>query len=657
MTDKSATSHDPVAPSPETGAAPDRSHRVEAIASRLSRRPEWWQGFAVFIVVTGVSFLQGGYFPTERGWATLAVLWALLLVILLNERLGPGRLGFVALCGLGGLTVWTAASIIWSSSPARSVLEVQRVVLYLTAGAALLLVARRRSVPSLVGGLLAAITVVCTYALATRLVPAWGEYDALTNYRLSEPLGYWNALGIFAGIGVVLALGAVARASPVMLRVLAAAAVVPLTATWYFTFSRGAWIAIGIGVVAWLVIDPKRLQALAAIVAAGAPAVIGIALASRADALTTVGAAEHDASSQGRTLVLALVALAALALALALALAWGERRIDLGDHRRRIANWAVGGCAVILISVGFAVGGGPEATFRAGYDRFTAPPTATGPDLGGRLLDLSSNGRTDLWKVAWGGFTTHPLGGAGAGTYEQRWFRDRPQPQQVRDAHSLYLETLSELGIVGLLLLVTVGGAAVAAAVLSRGQPWIPPIAGAFVAFAVHAGADWDWEIAALTLSALVLVAALVGSRVDDEHGWEVVTGHRVIAVPVVVAVGIVVTLAMIGNSAIASGNDAIGDGDWEAAASAGRSAMTFAPWSPQPWQVLGRAQMGEGNLAEARRSLGVAISKESNDWELWLDLAQASSGEARRHAFLQARRLNPRGPEVTAFGETFAIS
>ena len=50
-----------------------------------------------------------------------------------------------------------------------------------------------------------------------------------------------------------------------------------------------------------------------------------------------------------------------------------------------------------------------------------------------------------------------PYGGAAAGTFQVLWAQDRPASvggaSYVRDAHSLYLEALSELGIAGLLLL------------------------------------------------------------------------------------------------------------------------------------------------------------------------------------------------------------
>ena len=117
----------------------------------------------------------------------------------------------------------------------------------------------------------AGISVVCLYALATRLFPrAVGVFDQIAGYRLSEPVGYWNALGLLASFGLLLAFGLVARAEHLLVRLPAAASAVPLALTCYFTFSRGAWLALAAGLLVALVLDPRRLQ-LALTVAVIAP--------------------------------------------------------------------------------------------------------------------------------------------------------------------------------------------------------------------------------------------------------------------------------------------------------------------------------------------------------------------------------------------------
>ena len=63
------------------------------------------------------------------------------------------------------------------------------------------------------------------------------------------------------------------------------------------------------------------------------------------------------------------------------------------------------------------------------------------------------------------------------------------------DAHSLYLETLAELGLVGLALLVL----ALAPPLVAGFRGVEAAATGGYVAFLIHAGLDWDWELPAVT--------------------------------------------------------------------------------------------------------------------------------------------------------------
>ena len=86
-----------------------------------------------------------------------------------------------------------------------------------------------------------AIAVVCGYGLAARLFPDHiGVFDPIAVYRLSEPVGYWNTMGLVAGMGAILAFGFASRARYAAVRALAAASLVPFVATAYFTFGRAA---------------------------------------------------------------------------------------------------------------------------------------------------------------------------------------------------------------------------------------------------------------------------------------------------------------------------------------------------------------------------------------------------------------------------------
>ena len=174
-----------------------------------------------------------------------------------------GPLDRLFLGALAGLTVWIFLSLLWTSSVPGTVLEIERMLVYLACR-------HRRAcscsaaAPCLrcSSGLWLAATAVSTYGLATRLFPdQLGVFDPIAGSRLSDPVGYWNAFGILAAMGTLLALGLAARerpgrsaASPPDRRVL-------LLLTLYFTYSRGGWIAFFVGLAAAIAVDRQAAPA------------------------------------------------------------------------------------------------------------------------------------------------------------------------------------------------------------------------------------------------------------------------------------------------------------------------------------------------------------------------------------------------------------
>ena len=174
-------------------------------------------------------------------------------------------------------------------------------LVYIALALAVAFVLRRGDGPGVLGGIVLGVTVICSYALATRLVPdRLDTYDdPVTAYRLAEPLGYWNALGLLATLGALVALGLVAH-SRRSIPALAAAAVIPImVTTLYFTFSRGAWAALIVGLVVAVAVDPRRLRLLWVAFVTAIPALACIAYASRLDALTHGGLASGVSGSGG----------------------------------------------------------------------------------------------------------------------------------------------------------------------------------------------------------------------------------------------------------------------------------------------------------------------------------------------------------------------
>jgi hypothetical protein len=604
-----------------------------------------------FAPVVGLAGAQGGYFPSAWGWATFPLLWVAALALVLREhvRLSGSERVFLGL--LVALTGWILLSAAWSAAPAASILESQRGLLYVAGAAAVLLVTRSREVPAMLGGLLAGISAIALFSLATRLFPdRVSVYDPTSVYRLGQPIGYWNGLAIFTAIGVLLALGFACRSQSLVVRAAAAPAPVLLLPTFYFTFGRGAWIALAAGAVFAVAIDPRRLQLLAGLLALVPLPALAVLLASRESGLTHAGAPLSQAVHDGHRLAVLLLVLAAGNAAVAVLFALLERQVEPALWLRRA--FAAGVVLVVLagLTAIFVRYGGPTTLARKGYDAFKAPPPHVQENLNKRLLSFSGNGRADLWRIAWDDARTHPVLGAGAGTYERYFLAHQPADVgRVRDAHGLYVETLAELGPFGLVFLL--GALVLPLSVLgaARRHPLVPAAAGAYVAYLVHTGADWDWELAAVTLTGLFCGASLLVAARRSHRSRRLSSSTRWIAVAALVAAAGFAAVGLVGNTAFSRSNAARQDGNWVKAARDARRAETWMPWSPRPWVALGRAQLGAGQVASARASFLKAVSMDRGDWELWYRLATASRGKERRHALEEAARLFPRAQSLQA--------
>ena len=235
-----------------------------------------------FVAPTLASAANGGYFPTQWGWSAIALLLVVATAVVVRTDVALGPLEWTMLGGLVAFAGWVALSTVWSVSSAQPVLETERNLVYVAAVAALSCVASRRSFPWVAGALLAAIYSVAMYPLATRLFPGQlVAYPPSIGYQLAAPFGYWNALGVFVAMGVLLAIGFAAHGRTATLRAASAAALVPLACTLYLTFSRGAWLALAAAAVVLFALDPERLRVGVVVLALAPAPALGIVLTSR----------------------------------------------------------------------------------------------------------------------------------------------------------------------------------------------------------------------------------------------------------------------------------------------------------------------------------------------------------------------------------------
>jgi hypothetical protein len=292
--------------------------------------------------------------------------------------------------------------------------------------------------------------------------------------RLAWPLTYWNAMGALAGMGLVLAAWVPARWAAFVSPILGLAC--------YLTFSRGALGATAAGFAVLIALTPTVAQLRRAAITVGAAA-----LAVLATVPLSAVEAPGGSAGQGAAMLAWLLAVGAGAAALA---SPSRDSAPLPTLRRA----AIGVLVLALVITGVAV----TRAERTGGE----PAQGANPS---RLVSAQSN-RYDYWRVALREFGGAPLRGGGSGSFRTEWLRERTIAETVRDAHSLYLETAAELGLVGLAALIALIAGIV---VLARGAPAAAGAIGALAVYGIHAGLDWDWELPALTLVALTLAARL----------------------------------------------------------------------------------------------------------------------------------------------------
>jgi len=448
---------------------------------------------------TVLAFFSGGFYTEPRVLAAIG-LWLLVLGLALAgpaplPRSRPGRL---AAGGLALLAAWSALSIAWAPLGGPAGESLQRLLLYL--GALLVAVGALRSPAAMRAvelALAAGSLVVIGYGLAGRLLPDVLELarSQSAGGRLEQPITYWNAEGALAAIGLILCArlaGDHRRATAV--RAAAAAAAAPLGAGVYLSYSRGALAVAVLGLVTLVALLPSRAQLRAALVALAT----GVAAAACASAFPGVAALAGTQRARDGAIVLAI--LVALGVAAALVTA-RDRSPDLPLPRARRLG-PVAAALVAAAALGLVAGGLSE--------RPTAAELSAGAGAG-RLTTVSSN-RYEYWRVGVQAFAEHPLDGLGAGGFRVAWLQERPIAEAVRDVHSLELEIAAELGLPGLLAfaLAVAGVVAAARRALARDRAMAAGWCAALLAWFLHASIDWDWQLPAVTLPAIVLAGALL---------------------------------------------------------------------------------------------------------------------------------------------------
>jgi hypothetical protein len=456
---------------------------------------------------TVLAFFSGGYFPEAQAWAGLVV-WVLVAVAVLTIRrpILTGAGARLALGAIALLALWTLLSFAWAPIAGSAYHAGQRAIMYAGALFAASLLLRDRPATRAVEPALAAGTlIVIGYGLSERLVPGLLHFQRSVSAegRLEQPLTYWNAMGEVAAMGFVLCARMAGDSTRSRwLRVVAVAGSAPLGMGLYVTFSRGALFAWGAGLVTLIVVAPRREQLEAILLSASAGMLAALA-AAPFHSVTSLSGSLGTREGQGAiVLALLLVVMGAAAAAGWLRFSPG-RSAELRLPRR--APWIA--VAAICAGLGLAVVAG-------------AKERSTHPLSGGatRLVTLQSN-RYAYWRVAVRAFRAEPFRGVGAGGWAVDWLRYRTIDESAQDAHSLELQTLAELGLIGAALLIAfLVGVALAARAAHASAPGLAAgaIAGS-VTYLAHSPLDWDWQMPAVTLIAIGLAGALLALSARDD--------------------------------------------------------------------------------------------------------------------------------------------
>jgi hypothetical protein len=451
-----------------------------------------------------LAFFSGGYFDGPRAWAGL-IAW-LLVGVAAAAAPGPPvrtRAAWLAVVGLLAFATWTLLSYLWSPVIGTAYHDGQRVFMYAGMLIAASWLLRGRVLRVLEPAVAAASVVVVGYGISERLLP-WllsFQRSAAAQGRLEQPLTYWNAMGAVAAIGIVLCAHIAGdRSRQARLRLASAAASVPLGLGLYCTFSRGAMFACVAGLLTLVVTAPTRqgLRGIAVVVVA---AVAGALAGAPFSGVTSLSGGHHTRVVEGAVTLVILIALVAAAAWVELQVCRRERSGALSSERVGLPRHA-GSIAVVIVVAAFGV-------FLLVGDK-----ESNGTRLSGgaaRLTSLQSN-RYAYWKVAWRAFEAEPIRGVGGGGWALYWLRYRPFDRGAQDAHSLYVQTAAELGVIGLALLAaTFTGVILATrSALARAPALAVGPAAALVVWAAHVAVDWDWEMPAVTLLAIVLAGGLL---------------------------------------------------------------------------------------------------------------------------------------------------
>jgi hypothetical protein len=656
----------------EAAARPVPEPRSLAATLRFDRQAlgAWTLGFAPILYL---ALRGGGYDIVVRSEVGLAAWWIVVVGVLVGvlplKRVG--KLGWTCSGLLALFGIWTLIATGWSSSAERTVLEVGRTSTYLGIFVLSLLVVRRETIRQLVTGMGVAFGVVGVLAVLSRLYPGDFPHDQILNFfpgsttRLNYPLNYANGTGNFLAIGLPLLLVLATRARTIAGQAAGAAAIPVSVLGIVLTASRGGALTAIVVIVAFFVLSPDRLPRIATGLVAAAGSTVLIAGLLHRTALRQ-GLSTQTAISQRHQLMAMLVvvcigvALVQVGIALAARYVTRPKALRIGRRPAGIAT-----VAVLAVAVVVAIAAGVPGRLSHQWQLFKQTDT-TGvvqSNVYTRLGTVTGSHRYQYWQTAAHAFSKKPVDGIGPGTFEFYWAQHGAIYEFVRNAHSLYLETLAEAGIIGfvplaaLLLTLLIAGIVKTLRAPPLTRAVLAGATASFLGFCLSSAYDWMWQLAVAPVVALMLGAAILSSRGrglaadESRSAWRKWAPRGAAALAGVAAL-IAVAIPYGAAAAIRSSQSDFRAGNPKAALSDVATAQTLEPYAATP--RLQRALILEASkdLPAARVAIAQAAAREPTNWRIWLIRARidAESGHALAAVrdYRRAHGLNPKSPTTS---------
>jgi O-Antigen ligase/Tetratricopeptide repeat len=608
----------------------------------------------------GLSPAFYGYFDISV-WGPIALGLIVFAVGLLVARPAlPTGLAAIALGGVVLFAVWSLLSMGWAESADRALTEGDRWILHAVFLLVMvLLIADRRDGEVFLLAATAGIVCIGAWEMAKMLTGDGASLFGAT--RLLEPLGYVNGLGGYFLLGFWPLFAVAERARSHALAALAAGGATLLACLVLLTESRGTLFAFVASAVLLLLLFPGRGgRAWLLLVFLGG---IAISWGPVTDVTEPVSAAQFappdDAIRRGAEWI--------VVAALAVAFVWGVGRwaVDTlrdtsdsaDDWLPRISVALLCGVAACALTVALVAVNDPVERVSDQYDAFTDLEQV---ETGSRLTAGGGN-RYDYWRIAWDQFTDEPIKGIGAGNFDRTYFLERSTREDVRQAHSLELQTLGDTGIVGALMLGAFLVAVIAGifrrAGAARGDPseLLLGVAasGVFVVWLAQTSVDWLHLIPGITGIALGASAILL-----LRPGRSAGEGPRPLPLLPLAAAAValaVVAIVFIGRPTLAQhyrseAQDELRSDPREALDRIDDS-LSLNPEAPQGYYVKSAAFARLDDYRAARRAMGEAIEREPHNYVSWALLGDLATrrGEIEKAiaAYRRASELNPRDPEL----------